>query len=186
MTGLDEVVTSNLCEICLSLDVQRPFCGPEHSTSSSGINSRVCYAHARSLYDLLTSAIDKQCHLCCLILDVIRKHYILISNKKNVLDDWDYVDDLDDVSDGDEDESRLQQDLLQRYQDFFYEAEHLFEDVNDASSPILLEFVFRKPLRDELSSRCTDIAVHWTQVGGLSRMNTTVSAMSLVSSLPGQ
>ena len=33
----------------------------------------------------------------------------------------------------------------------------------DVSAPIIIEVVFREPLPDESSSRCTDIAVHWTE-----------------------
>ena len=184
MTTLHENIRPKLCKVCAGIDVHRPFCGPENSKSSSDTTTRICYSHAQSLYELLTSAIDDHCHLCCLILDVIRKHYVLISNKKNVVDDWDFVDELEDLED--ENESGLPQETLQRFQNFFYEAENTFDDVHDTSSPIVLEFLFRKALRDELPSRCTDIAVHWTQVGGLSRLTTKTSALSLVSRLPGE
>lgn len=182
-----EAAPRSLCRKCLGIDIRQPFCTPEHKRSNSGIVTRVCYSHASTLYELLTSALEEDCHLCCLVLDSIRKHYVLISNKKNVLDDWDYMDDFEDTEDDDDDSDNENGDLTEnwpRYAHFFSEAEATWEDVSDVASPIILEFVFREPRRDELASRCTDIIVHWTQTGGRNRLSS--SALNLVSQLPGK
>lgn len=127
--------------------------------------------------------------MCHLILDSIRNHYVLISNKKNVLDDWDYLDDFSDAADNDElseiDDNEWFLEVYERHQKFFHEAECAPSDsLHDPNSPIILEFVFRDPRRDEVAGRCTDINVHWTQTGELARLHT--SALSLVSQLPGE
>lgn len=171
----------SLCGNCLDIDVRRPFCGPECSRSSSGIVTRVCYGHAETLYQLLTTALEENCHLCSLVLESIRKYYVLTSNKKNVIDDWDYVDDLDASDDS---ESELEPDLTGHYAHFFHQGDAKFGDLSSTDRPIILEFVFRQPRRDESASRCIDIIVHWTQTGGRARLRS--SALDLVSQLPGR
>lgn len=190
-----EVATCDDCPICSGIDVRRPFCGPQTIRLGSGKVTRVCYGHAQTLHKLLTSALETNCHLCYLILNSIRKHYVLIANKKNVLDDWDLVDEIDDLDgsgddDSDEDENEDEDrdsggspQVQSKYRRFFYGPEAIFDDVGDIKSPIVLEFNFRAPKRDELKSRCIDIVVHWTQTGGRARLSS--SALTLVAHIPG-
>lgn len=179
------------CGICSRINARAPFCGPQSGLSSSGTVTRVWYSHASDLYELLGSALEKGCHLCSLVLDAIRKHYVLISNKKNVLDDWDLVEDIDEIDESGDDrdtDSDADPSLSSRqdkhYDHFFHETETSFDAVNDTQSPLILEFIFREPRRDELTSRCNDVVVHWTQTGGQTRLST--SALTLVAQISGE
>lgn len=175
-----EAARNSLCKTCQDIDVQRPFCGPERSQSSSGVVTRICYSHAETLYQLLTTALEEHCHLCYLILESIRKYYVLTSNKKNVIDDWDYVDDLDEF---DESESESEDDFIGAHAHFFQQAVASFEDLSETDRPLVLEFIFREQRRDEPGSRSIDIIIHWTQTGGRVRLHS--SALDLVTQLPG-
>lgn len=174
------------CGTCLSIDARRPFYGPESNNQAGSAHAtRVGYSHAPNLYALLDSALDQGCHLCILILEAIRKHYILLSNKKNVLGDWDMVDDVDDFDDSGDDDSDSDEASTEeraRYGTFFYRPQATLEAVTNLKSPIILDFVFRERRPDESISRCVDVVVHWTQTGGRTRLS--CAAFVLVSQIP--
>ncbi|KAK5939666.1 hypothetical protein PMZ80_008046 [Knufia obscura] len=173
---------SDLCDTCKGIDSHRPFYGPKYSEVGSGIATRIAYQHAASLEDLERSAKHAGCHLCYLMLDVIRKYNELVADSKNVVDDWEHVDMLYDELDDPENGVDAPEALRQLHRDFFREATSAgIEDISDPDAPVLLDITFRKPLRDELASRCIDVAVHWTHTDGSRR---TTSALSLISGLP--
>ena len=112
--------------------------------------------------------------MCYILLDLIRKHYVLLSNKKNVLDDWEYVDDFDEFDDDDSPQSYISRSHIGCF-------EKSSSDVNRVSfedGPVIIEIVFRDARQDELSSRCMGIAVHWTRAGGRGRLSTPLSELS--------
>lgn len=149
----------------------------------SGIATGIVYEYAKSLDEVDACLKAEDCHLCYLILDVVRKYNELIADSKNVVDDWEHVDMLYDELGDFENEVDVPEELQRRHQAFFSDASVGPEDISDPDAPILLDITFREPMRDELSSRCTDVAVHWTHKDGSRR---TTPALSLVSGLPGK
>ena len=173
---------TSLCSICAGIDARRPYCGPECSQVGSGTATRLVYEHATSLTELERAARRDECHLCQLLFDVIREYSEHVADSKNVVDDWEHVDMLYDELGELEHEIVVPEQILQRYQAFFEKPSATIEDILDADAPILLDLTFRAPMRDELASRCTDVAVHWTHNDGSRRMT---SSLSLVSGLSG-
>lgn len=171
-----------LCGRCAGIDPHHPFRGPEYSKVGSEVSTRIVYEHAASLAELERAARHDGCHLCYLLLDVICKYNELVADPKNVVDDWEQVDLINDELDEFAIQVNVPREIQQRHQAFFMKPSASFEDISGPDAPVLLDLTFRAPMRDEPANRCTDVAVHWKHTDGLSR---TTSAFNLVCGLPG-
>lgn len=171
-----------LCSKCATLDIRQPYYGPEYTKEGAAYALRIIYKHHDSLSELEASATSGSCSLCHLILDVIEK--LNAQDALTVVDDWEHFDLLYDELDDDEADSDILSSLQQRHRNFFYDASATVDDDTDPDAPILLDFKFREPMRDEIASRCTDVTVHWTNSDGLTRRS--VASLSLVSGLPSK
>lgn len=174
--------SSPLCNKCTTLDVRQPYCGPEYTKEGATFAVRIVYKHYNTLAELEASATSGYCLLCHLILDVIKK--LNAQDALTVVDDWEHFDLLYDELDDDGADSEILSTLRQKHRSFFQDAVATLDDIADPDAPVLLDFKFREPMRDEIASRCTDVTVHWTNSDGITRRS--AASLSLVSGLTGE
>lgn len=174
----------SLCTVCRGIDYSRPCHGPEYRPCGGEFSAHLFYDTYSSLEDLRDSARDSSCELCTLILGTIEDSPAELF----VEEEWDYIERLSPEAESDLTEAVKIDDVREKYARYFSNSLAARVDPLDVSAPIVVEIVFREPLRDEISSRCTDICVHWTETSPASgeAVRRKASLISLVSGLPGE
>jgi hypothetical protein len=169
--------SSSLCDTCTSIDARQPYGRPESVRSGDSFVYRIFYRHHDSLNSLKVSA-NGDCCLCGLILRAIERYAVDGDD-----DDWEQAGLLFEEFNADETQTTITDDIRRQKENFFQFSSPT-PDAYDPSGPILVAVTFRRPMRDELPNRCTDIEVHWTYPAGVMRKKS--SGLSLVSGLSGE
>ena len=172
---------SRLCNICTNIDVRQPYYGPVYIRAGSSVATQIFYQHGNSLNEVKASAIGEGCHMCQILLEIIRQ---CDEDGDDNDEDWEFPEEIFESSGDASVEKNVNPELLRQHRAFFHEPLAKAEDVDNTSQPILLEVTFRNQRRDEIAGRCIDIAVHWSRVDGCDRRRT--AALSLVSGLSGE
>ena len=176
-------MSSSLCTVCHGIDYSKPCHGPQYQRCGSGFSTHLFYPNHGSVEDLEDSAHASGCAFCSLLLAAINESAAGYFDE----DEWEHVDQLLEADLAFTDAKGVDG-IGASHAGLFNSSTCARINPLDVSAPIIIEIVFREPLPDESSSRCTDIAVHWTEscLAGNASVRRKFTSICLVSGFSGQ